>query len=91
MPPDRAGHHVPESGGREGAAVRAARLSEREIEVTRHVAEGATNAEIADQLMLSVRTVQAHVSRAMRRAGGRNRAHLAALAIWGGRAPEPPT
>jgi len=37
-------------------------LSERELEVLRLIALGHTNAEIADQLFLSVRTVETHRS-----------------------------
>jgi DNA-binding NarL/FixJ family response regulator len=35
-------------------------LSERELEVLRHIAEGLTNQEIADRLYLSLYTVKAH-------------------------------
>jgi len=38
-------------------------LSEREVEILRLVALGHTNAEIADQLYLSVRTVESHRAR----------------------------
>lgn len=36
-------------------------LTEREVEVLRLVAQGMTNAEIADILIISVRTVEAHL------------------------------
>jgi NarL family two-component system response regulator LiaR len=36
-------------------------LSKREIEVLRLIAEGITNAEIADKLFISEKTVKSHV------------------------------
>ena len=55
----------PELGARMAAApdgppVRPAELSERELEVLRLIALGHTNNEIAEQLYLSVRTVETH-------------------------------
>ena len=38
-------------------------LTEREVQILRLVALGHTNSEIADQLYLSVRTVESHRSR----------------------------
>ena len=37
-------------------------LTERQVEVLRLVADGLTNAQIADRLVLSVRTVDTHVA-----------------------------
>ena len=53
-------------------------LTAREKEVARLVASGATNREIAQTLFLSPKTVERHVSNALRKLGGRNRAELAA-------------
>ena len=48
-------------------------LTRRQIEVLRMVAEGKTNREIADALVLSVRTVERHLSDAYAKLGARNR------------------
>jgi DNA-binding NarL/FixJ family response regulator len=47
----------------------AAALSERELEVIVRVARGATNREIAEQLELSVKTVETYRARAMEKLG----------------------
>jgi DNA-binding CsgD family transcriptional regulator len=52
-------------------------LTPREMEVARLVAEGLTNREIAGALMLSVRTVENHVDRALGKLGFRTRSRLA--------------
>ncbi len=49
-------------------------LTERELEVLRLVAQGANNAEIADSLFLSERTVKGHVSTIFMKLGARDRA-----------------
>jgi DNA-binding NarL/FixJ family response regulator len=57
---------------------RDAPLTERELEIARLVAGGASNPEIAERLFLSRKTVERHVSNALRKTGARNRAELAA-------------
>ena len=52
-------------------------LTPREQEVAELVAGGATNREIADVLFLSPKTVERHVSNALKKAGARNRTELA--------------
>jgi two-component system, NarL family, response regulator NreC len=55
-------------------------LSERELEVLRLIALGYTNAEIAAQLYLSVRTVESHRANIQRKTGRGSRAELVAYA-----------
>jgi DNA-binding CsgD family transcriptional regulator len=61
---------------RRGAAAK--QLTEREQEIVRLIAAGASNPEIAQQLFLSRKTVERHVSNVLRKTGARNRAELAA-------------
>ena len=61
---------------RRGAAAK--QLTDREHEIVRLIAAGASNPEIAQQLFLSRKTVERHVSNVLRKAGARNRAELAA-------------
>jgi DNA-binding CsgD family transcriptional regulator len=68
----------------EGAPARPAYpngLSERQVQVLRLVALGKTNREIADELVLSERTVQRHVSDVYAKIGSRNRAEATAFAL----------
>jgi DNA-binding NarL/FixJ family response regulator len=62
---------------RRGAG-RGAALSDRERAIVQLIAQGASNPEIAQQLFLSRKTVERHVSNVLRKAGVRNRAELAA-------------
>jgi DNA-binding CsgD family transcriptional regulator len=56
-------------------------LSVRERELVTLVAQGRTNAEIAAQLYLSVRTVGSHLDRIRDKTGCRRRADLTRLAL----------
>ncbi|SEA43811.1 helix-turn-helix transcriptional regulator [Leifsonia sp. 21MFCrub1.1] len=51
-------------------------LTARELEVARYAAAGLTNQQIADELVLSVRTVESHLHRVMRKTGVERRHHL---------------
>ena len=65
---------------RRGAGGGAA-LTDRERAIARLVAEGASNPELAQQLFLSRKTVERHVSNVLKKAGARNRAELAARVV----------
>jgi DNA-binding NarL/FixJ family response regulator len=52
-------------------------LSSRELEVLAHLAQGLTDREIAESLVISPRTVETHVSNVLRKLGVRNRAEAA--------------
>lgn len=66
-------------------------LTDRERQVAALVADGMSNADIADQLTLSPLTVKTHVNHAMTKLGARDRAQLVVLAYQTGlvRAPRP--
>jgi DNA-binding NarL/FixJ family response regulator len=59
-------------------------LTEREREVMTLVAEGLSNDEIADRLIVSPLTAKTHVSRAMTKLGARDRAQLVVFAYQSG-------
>jgi DNA-binding NarL/FixJ family response regulator len=59
-------------------------LTEREREIVVLVAEGLSNQEIADRLVVSPLTAKTHVSRAMAKLGVRDRAQLVMLAYESG-------
>jgi DNA-binding NarL/FixJ family response regulator len=71
-----------------GRAPRAPRelagLTEREREVMALVAEGLSNEEIAERLVVSPATAKTHVSRAMVKLGARDRAQLVVFAYEAG-------
>ena len=65
-------------------------MTEREAEVLALVADGLSNREVAERLVLSVRTVEKHVERLLAKTQSANRAHLAAFATrlaWSGSKP----
>jgi DNA-binding CsgD family transcriptional regulator len=61
-----------------------ARLSARERDLVTLVAQGRTDAQIAAQLYISIRTVRSHLDRIRDKTGGRRRADLTRLALTEG-------
>ena len=83
------------SSGGESALVRTPRLrdgkptpldtlSEREREILRGVARGTTNQRLADDLSLSVKTVESYRARVMKKLGLKDRADLVRVALEAG-------
>ncbi len=62
-------------------------LTTREIEVLRLVADGYTNQEIANKLVISIKTVQAHRANVMEKLGLQNISQLVRFAIRQGLIP----
>jgi DNA-binding NarL/FixJ family response regulator len=56
-----------------------AALTRREVDIVRGIARGRTNAELADELAISVATVKTHLMGIQRKVGARNRTEIA---IW---------
>jgi pimeloyl-ACP methyl ester carboxylesterase/DNA-binding CsgD family transcriptional regulator len=71
----------PESGLPSYATPSLPALSERQLEVLRLIAQGRTNREIAEQLVLSPRTVERHVADLYCKIDARNRAEATAFAL----------
>ncbi|WP_173261543.1 helix-turn-helix transcriptional regulator [Streptomyces pacificus] len=59
-------------------------LTARERQVLEQIALGSPNAEIAEDLAISVRTVKHHVTNLLMKLGARDRAHAVAMARRGG-------
>jgi RNA polymerase sigma factor (sigma-70 family) len=60
------------------------KLSPRELEVMRAVAEGKTNEEIANELGLQTETVKTHMKKAFRKLQASNRAHAVTILFRAG-------
>lgn len=72
---DYSASHIPEEVNRDDVMARY-ELSDREILVLERIAEGYTNAEIADQIFLSKRTVEGHRQQLLEKTNSRNTAGL---------------
>jgi DNA-binding NarL/FixJ family response regulator len=72
--------HLPDQGGVlpriDGLDSTATALTRREAQLVELAAQGLSNAEIADRLVLSVRTVETHLYRAMQKLGVSDRREL---------------
>ena len=73
------------SGSRSTPAQPVEPLTEREEEVLLTVARGRTNAEIAEELYISLSTVKTHLASLMNKLGARNRVEIAMWAYETGR------
>jgi DNA-binding NarL/FixJ family response regulator len=62
---------------RETTRANPARLTDRELEVLALLAEGLTNAEIAERLVVSPRTAEHHVAAVLRKLGAPTRREAA--------------
>jgi DNA-binding NarL/FixJ family response regulator len=64
-------------------------LTERELQVIRLIAQGCSNAEIAEELVLSPETIKTYVSRILSKLGLRDRVHVVIFAFRHGLAAPP--
>jgi DNA-binding CsgD family transcriptional regulator/tetratricopeptide (TPR) repeat protein len=80
---DRGARGLPR-GPRPATRRNPASLTPREVEVLRLVVDGLRNAEIAERLYLSVKTVDHHVSAILRKLGVRSRGEAATTAVTQG-------
>ncbi len=65
-------------------------LTQRENEIAHYLDQGLSNKQIAARLSISVRTVEVHRGRIMKKSGAQSLADLVRLAMSAGIRPEPP-
>ena len=80
QPPRSSGEAVSQVETAEAASRTAPPLTDRELQVLRLIAQGATNREIATQLVISEGTVKNHISNILSRLGLRDRTQAAIYA-----------
>lgn len=68
-------------GGQHGLRMHHPRLTLREVEVLRHMATGLSNQQIADALLVSVRTITTHMTNILDKLGVESRTAVVAFAI----------
>lgn len=73
------------AAGHQGAGGELARLTPQQLRIARHVAEGATNREVALRLAVSTRTVDYHLRNVFATLGVRSRMELARMVDQQGR------
>jgi DNA-binding NarL/FixJ family response regulator len=78
---DRFARSLPDRGA---APASLSNLTEREVEVLRSLANGLSNAELAEHLFVSEATVKTHVSNLLRKLGVRDRVQAVILAYDAG-------
>jgi two-component system response regulator NreC len=83
------GHEVPRVSRASPAAGQPRPLSPREAEVLRLLAQGYTNQQAADQLTVSVKTIETHRKRLSEKLGLKSRAQLFRFAVEVGLLEEP--
>jgi len=71
--------HLRGGGGAAPAEGGLSRLTSREVDVLRLIAEGLTDRQVAGALQLSIRTVETHTSNVLHKLGARNRAEAARI------------
>ena len=82
---DNVARHAPQPADVEAVT----RLSEREREVLRLIADGLTNTEIAQELFLGEATVKTHVARVLQKLPARDRVQAVIIAYRSGLAHQP--
>jgi DNA-binding CsgD family transcriptional regulator len=81
IPPQLAMGHLPLLSEREAAKHKYGRLTAREREVAEKIARGKSNKEIAAELFVGLKTVEAHVTHILHKLGFTSRAQIAAWAV----------
>jgi DNA-binding CsgD family transcriptional regulator len=71
-----------QTGAAEGVVIRP--LSPRETSVLQLIAEGATNKEIAERLLITAGTTRTYVEAVLAKLGARSRSHAAAIGVQAG-------